>query len=94
MKRWGLIIQTAIFSVCVFTLLLLLSVAVHFPLGRVTSAILISGICLIAELFALFKAMQLMWRVSDRVARAVLRIAHPNQRGDALRDLAVRRGAL
>jgi Zn-dependent protease with chaperone function len=77
MKRWEVIVQTAIFSLGVFTLLLLLSVAVHFPLGRVTFAILISGICLIAELFALFKVMQLMWRLSDKIAKAILRIAHP-----------------
>ncbi len=78
MKRWEVIIQTAIFSAGVFTLLLLLSVAVHFPLGRVAFAILISGICLIAELFALFKVMQSMWRISERLARAILRDAHPS----------------
>jgi Zn-dependent protease with chaperone function len=77
MKRWEVIVQPAVFSVGVFTLLLLLSMAVRLPLGRVTFAILISGICLIAELFALFKAMQLMWRLSDRLAKSILRIAHP-----------------
>jgi Zn-dependent protease with chaperone function len=77
MKRWEVIIQTAIFSAGVFMLFLLLAGAVHYPLGRVAFAILISGICLIAELFALFKVVQLMWRMSDRLARAMLRIAQP-----------------
>ncbi len=77
MKRWEIIVQTTGFSVGVFTLLLLLSVAVRLPLGRVSFAILISGICLIAELFALYKALQLMWRVSDKLAKSILRIAHP-----------------
>lgn len=77
MKRWELIVQTALFSTGLFTLLLLLSVAVRLPLGRVTFAVLISGICLIAELFAVFKALQLMWRVSDRLAKSILRIAPP-----------------
>lgn len=84
MKRLEVIIQTAIFSAGVFTLLLLLSVAVHFPVGRVAFAILVSGICLSAELFALFKTMQLMWRVSDRLARSILRIAHPTVHSPAL----------
>ena len=84
MKRWEVIIQTAIFSAGVFTLLLLLSMAVHFPLGRVAFAILISGVCLIAEFFVLFKSMQLMWRVSDRFAKSILRIAHPTAPSPAL----------
>jgi Zn-dependent protease with chaperone function len=77
MKGWEVIIQTAIFSAGVFMLLLLLALTVHYPLGRVAFAILVSGICLIAELFALFKVMQLMWRMSDRLAKAMLRVAHP-----------------
>ncbi len=77
MNRWEVIIQTAIFSACAFISLLLLALTVHYPLGRVAFAILISGICLIAELFAFFKVMQLMWRMSDRLAKAMLHVAHP-----------------
>jgi hypothetical protein len=77
MKPWEVTIQTAFFSAGVFLLLLLLAVTVHYPLGRVVFALLIAGICLIAELFALLKVIQLMWRTSDRLARAVLRVAHP-----------------
>lgn len=81
MRRWVVIVQTSIFSIGVFMLLFLLSVAVHFPMGRVTFAVLISGICLVAELFALFKLMQLIWRISERLARLILRSApshHPS----------------
>ena len=77
MNRWALIVQSVIFSAGVFVLLLLLSVAVHFPLGRVVFAVMVSGICLAAELFALFRLMRWMWKLSYRLSDAILRKAHP-----------------
>jgi len=84
MKSRELFLQGGIFTISSLTLLLLLSVAVHFPAGRVSFAVVVSLICLIAEGFALFKATQLMWRWSNRAALAILRIWFP---GQATQDL-------
>ena len=74
MKTRELFLQGGIFTISSLTLLLLLSIAVHFSAGRVFFAALVSLICLIAEGFALFKAVQLLWRWSSRAALAILRI--------------------
>lgn len=79
MKARELFLQGGIFTIGSLTLLLLLSVAVQYPVGRMFFAVLISLICLIAEGFALFKAIQMMWRCSSRAALAILRICFPDQ---------------
>ena len=77
MKRWEAILQTIIFSAGVFLLLLMLAIAVHQPLGRLAFGMLVSGLCLIAELFALFKVMQWLWRLSARLAGTISHKFHP-----------------
>jgi len=79
MKARELFFQGGIFTISSLTLLLLLSVAVHFPTGRLFFAVVVSLICLIAEGFALFKATQLLWRWSRRAALVILRIWFPGQ---------------
>ena len=71
--RRELILQGGVFIVSSVLLLLLLSAAVHFQAGRLLFAILIAGVCLIAELFLLFKVARLLWRWSNKVALAILR---------------------
>jgi len=78
------ILQGFLFMISSLTSLFLLSIVVHFPLGRVLFAVLVSGICLIAECFALFKVGQLLWRCSGKAALAIVRIAHPGQPSAAL----------
>lgn len=79
MRARELFLQGGIFTISSLTLLLLLSIAVHFPAGRVFFALLVSLICLVAEDFALFKAVQFLWRWSSRAAIAILRICFPDQ---------------
>jgi hypothetical protein len=66
------------------TLLFLLAIAVHFPVGRVLFAVLLSVICLSAECFALFKVAQFLWRWSSKAASALVRILHPSQHSATL----------
>ena len=60
MRTRELFLQGCLFTISSLTSLFLLSIVVHFPLGRVLFAVLVSGICLIAECFALFKVAQLL----------------------------------
>ena len=62
MKTRELFLQGCFFTISCLTLLFLLSIAAHFPLGRVLFAVLVSAICLSAECFALFKVAQFLWR--------------------------------
>lgn len=79
MKTRELFLQGFFFTISCLTLLFLLSIAVHFPVGRVLFAVLVSAICLIAECFALFKTAQFLWRWSSKAAIALVRILHPRQ---------------
>ena len=79
MRTRELFLQGCLFTISGLTSLFFLSIVVHFPLGRVLFAVLVSGICLIAECFVLFKVAQLLWRWSGKAALAILRIAHSGQ---------------
>ena len=72
-------LQGCFFTISSLSLLFLLSIAVHFPIGRVLFAVLVSVICFSAECFALFKMAQLLWRWSSKAAIALVRILHPSQ---------------
>ena len=84
MRTRELFLQSCLFTISSLTSLFLLSIVVHFPLGRVLFAVLVSGICLIAECFALFKAAQLLWRWSGKATLAILHIVSPGQPFSAL----------
>jgi hypothetical protein len=84
MKTWDLFLKGGIFAMSNLTLLLLLSLAIHFPVGRVLFAIAVSGICFIAECFAFFKVTQLLWRWSIKAALAILRIVCPSHSSPAI----------
>jgi hypothetical protein len=84
MRTRELFLQGCLFTFSSLTSLFLLSIVVHFPIGRVLFAVLVSGICLIAECFALFKVVHLLWRWSGKAALAILRVAHPGQPSPAL----------
>jgi|HubBroStandDraft_5_1064220.scaffolds.fasta_scaffold443883_2 hypothetical protein len=79
MRARELFLQSCFFTISCLTLLFLLSIAVHFPSGRVLFAVLVSVICLSAECFALFKVAQSLWRWSGKAVLAILRIAHSGQ---------------
>ena len=79
MRTRGLFLQACLFTISSLTLLFLLSIVVHFQIGRVLFAILVSGICLVAECFAFFKVAQLIWRLSGKAALAILRVGHSGQ---------------
>ena len=79
MRTRELFLQSFFFTSSCLTLLFLLSIAVHFPVGRVLFAVLIAVICLAAECFALFKLAQFLWRWSSKAAIALVRILHPGQ---------------
>ena len=79
MRTRELFLQGCFFTISCLTLLFLLSIAVHFPVGRVLFAVLVSVICLSAECFALFKVAQFLWRWSSKAASALVRILHPSQ---------------
>ena len=79
MRTRELFLQSLLFTSSCLMLLFLLSIAVHFPVGRVLFAVLIAVICLAAECFALFKLGQFLWRWSSKAAIALLRILHPGQ---------------
>jgi hypothetical protein len=84
MRTRELLLQSCFFTISCLTLLFLLSIAVHFPVGRVLFAVLVSVICLSAECFALFKVAQNLWRWSSKAASALVRILHPSQPSAAL----------
>jgi hypothetical protein len=79
MRTRELFLQGCLFTISSLTSLFFLSIVVHFPLGRVLFAVLLSGICLIAECFALFKVAQLLWRWSGKASLAIVRISQPHQ---------------
>jgi hypothetical protein len=79
MRTRELFLQGCFFTISCLTLLLLLSIAVHFPVGRVLFAVFVSVICLGAECLALFKVAQFLWRWSRKAAIALVRILHPSQ---------------
>jgi hypothetical protein len=79
MRTWELFLHGFFFTISCLTLLFLLSIAVHFPVGRVLFAVLISVICLGAECFALYKVAQFLWRWSSEATIALVRILHPGQ---------------
>jgi uncharacterized SAM-binding protein YcdF (DUF218 family) len=79
MRTRELLLQSCFFTISCLTLLFLLSIAVHFPVGRVLFAVLVSMICLSAECFALLKVTQFLWRWSSKAASALVRILHPSQ---------------
>lgn len=84
MRTRELFLQGCFFTISCLTLLFLLSIAVHFSVGRVLFAVLVSMICLSAECFALFKVAQFLWRSSSKAALAILRTAHPGHSSPAL----------
>ena len=79
MRTRELFLQGCFFTMSCLTLLFLLSIAVHFPVGRVLFAVLVSVICLSAECFALLKMAQFLWRWSSKAAIALMRILYPRQ---------------
>ena len=84
MRTRELFLQGCLFTISSLASLFFLSIVVHFPLGRVLFAVLVSAICLIAECFALFKVGQSLWRWSGKAALAIVRISHPGQPSAAL----------
>ena len=84
MRTRDLFLQGCFFTISCLALLFLLSIAVHFPLGRVLFAVFVSVICLSAECFALFKVVQFLWRWSGKAAIALVRILHPSQPSETL----------
>ena len=79
MRTRELFLQGCLFTISSLASLFFLSIVVHFPLGRVLFAALVSGICLIAECFVLFKVAQFLWRWSGKAALAIVRISQPHQ---------------
>jgi hypothetical protein len=79
MRTRELFLQGCFFTISCLTLLFLLSIAVHFPVGRVLFAVFVSVICLGAEFLALFKVAQFLWRWSRKAATALVRILRPSQ---------------
>jgi len=69
------VLKGCFFTISCLTLLFLLSIAVHFPVGRVLFAVLVSVICLSAECFALFKIAQFLWRWSGKASIALGRMS-------------------
>ena len=70
---YRLLLQSSLFIVQGLGLLVALSLAVHFEIARLLFAILVAGICLMAEVFVLAKIAQRLWQWSDREAFAILR---------------------
>ena len=84
MRTHELFLQACLFTISSLTVLFLLSIVVHFQLGRLLFAILVSGICLVAACFALFKVARLLWRSNGKAALAILRIGHSGEPSPAL----------
>jgi hypothetical protein len=84
MRTREVFLQGCLFTISSLTSLFLLSIVVHFSIGRVLFAALVSGTCLIAECFVLFKVTQLLWRWSGKAALAIVRIFQPHQVSSAL----------
>ena len=84
MRTRELLLQSCFFTIGCLTLLFLLFIAVHFPVGRILFAVLVSVICLSAECFVLFKVAQFLWRSSSKAAITLVRIVHSSAPSDTL----------
>jgi hypothetical protein len=76
MRATEYFLQGVLFAITSLALLFSLSIAVHFPIGRLLFAVLVAGICLCAECFALFKLLRLLFRWSSKAAVVILRSRH------------------
>jgi hypothetical protein len=84
MRTRDLFLQGRFFTISCLTFLFLLSIVVHFPVGRVLFAVLVSVICLSAECFALFKVGPVSVAMGRKAASALVRALHPSQPSAAL----------
>ena len=86
MNMRELFLQGCCFTISCLTLLLLLAIAVHFPVGRVLFAVLVSVICVSAECFALFKMAQNSVAMEQQSGDcfALVCILHPSEPSAAL----------
>lgn len=67
-------LQSAVFVLLGFVLLLALSIAVQFGIPRLVFAICVGGVCLMAEVFAVVKIAQLLWKWSGWLATITFRL--------------------
>jgi len=68
-----LVAQSAAFLVLGAFLILLLGVAVHFELARLLLSIAVAGVCLIAELYVIYKVLHRLWKWSGTLAGALFK---------------------
>jgi hypothetical protein len=68
------LLQSAVFIVVGLALLSALSIAVQWWIPRLAFAICVGGVCLIAELIAVVKIAQLLWKWSGWLATGMFRL--------------------
>lgn len=68
------LLQSAVFVLLGLAILLALSIAVQWWIPRLAFAICVGGVCLIAEVIALVKIAQLLWKWSGWLATEMFRL--------------------
>lgn len=71
MKRNNLVSQTVLFSVSCFFLLWFVAWMIRFPISRELFAILVTVMCLGAEIFVGYLALRQLWKWSGRATRQI-----------------------
>jgi hypothetical protein len=69
------LLQSAVFILLGLALLSALSIAVQWWIPRLTFAICVGGVCLIAEVIAVEKIAQLLWKWSGWLAVGMFRLS-------------------
>jgi len=73
MKHKNLVLHTVLFSTSCFFLMWFVAWVIRFPIPRALFAILVTVICLGAEIFAGYFALRQLWRWSGRATQQIRR---------------------
>ena len=68
-----LLAQSAAFLLLGALLVMTLGVAVHFELARLLLSITVAGVCLVAELYVIFKILHRFWKWSGIMTGALFK---------------------
>ncbi|MDR5729522.1 MAG: hypothetical protein RB191_19070 [Terriglobia bacterium] len=71
--NYRLLLQSAVFVLEGLSLVLLLSVALHFEAGRFVFGFAVAAFCLVVEIFVVVRITRSLWKWSGQLARLVIR---------------------
>jgi hypothetical protein len=81
-----LLAQSATFFVLGALLMLLLGVGVHFGLARLVLSILVASVCVVAELYVIYKVLHRLWKWSGMLTGVLFK----NTLGDRVDEQVIK----